>query len=249
MAGHSHWSTIKHKKARQDAKRGKSFSKLAKAIIIAAKHGGGDPDMNLKLRYAIDKAKSGGMPKDNIERAVKRGSGETTGEDLDELVYEAFGPGGVAIVIESITDNRNRTTPEVKKILEMRGGNLAAQGATTHLFEKKGVIAVAKDAIGEEELMEIVLEAGADDVETSDDGFQVTTTPSAFDEVCKALEAKKLSLEVAEVMSVPLASVTLEKEKDLDKVREIVALLEEHDDVENVWVNFDDPESDSESEG
>src|SRR5207245_2016530 len=183
MSGHSHWATIKHKKGAIDAKRGKLFSKLSRAIIIAARHGGGDPEMNLKLRYAIDKARSVSMPKDNIERAVKRGTGEMEGVTFDEVTYEGYGPGGVAILVESLTDNRNRTVSEINKIFDRAGGKMGSAGCAAYLFERKGVFSIDVNATDEDTLMGIALEAGADDLKRSGSTFEVTCDPSAFNQV------------------------------------------------------------------
>src|SRR5436190_10253394 len=180
MSGHSHWATIKHKKGAIDAKRGKLFSKLSRAIIIAARHGGGDPETNLKLRYAIDKARQVSMPKDNIERAVKRGTGEVEGMTFEEIVYEGYGPGGVAVLVEVLTDNRNRTASEVRKIFERSGGKLGSAGCVGYLFERKGLFAVDARGMDEDTLMGIALEAGADDLKTLSDHFEITCDPASF---------------------------------------------------------------------
>src|SRR5436305_5546546 len=190
MSGHSHWATIKHKKGAIDARRGKLFSKLSRAIIIAARHGGGDPETTLKLRYAIDKAREVSMPKDNIERAVKRGTGELSGETLEELTYEGFGPGGVALLIEVMTDNRNRTSGEVRKILERGGGKMGSAGNVSFLFERKGQIAVEAAGTDEDTLLEIALDAGAEDVTRDGSLFVITTDPTTFASVQAALKSK-----------------------------------------------------------
>src|SRR5437660_2155291 len=187
MSGHSHWATIKHKKGAIDAKRGKLWSKLSAAIIIAARHGGGDPTMNLKLRYAIDKAREVSMPKDNIERAIKRGTGETEGLQFEELTYEGYGPGGVALLVDVLTDNRNRTNGEVRKIFERAGGKMGSSGNVGFLFERKGVIAVDATGLDEDTLMGTVLDAGADDLKRSGGHFEVTTDAHAFGHVKAAL--------------------------------------------------------------
>src|SRR5215472_889610 len=177
MSGHSHWATIKHKKGAIDAKRGKLFSKLSRAIIIAARHGGGDPEMNLKLRYAIDKARSVSMPKDNIERAIKRGTGEVEGVTFEEVVYEGYGPGGVAILVEVLTDNRNRTASEIRKIFERSGGKMGSAGCVGYLFERKGLFSVDASTIDEDALMELALDAGADDMKRAGSTFDITCDP------------------------------------------------------------------------
>src|SRR6201987_3588583 len=183
MSGHSHWATIKHKKGAADAKRGKEFSKLSRAIIIAARHGGGDPEMNLKLRYAIDKARQVSMPKDNIERAIKRGTGEIEGMVYDEITYEGFGPGGVAIMVDVLTDNRNRTNGEVRKIFERGGGNMGSAGCVGYMFERKGVLSVKADGLDEDTLLGILLDAGADDLKRHGDTFDITCDAAHFNQV------------------------------------------------------------------
>ncbi|MGD9857340.1 MAG: YebC/PmpR family DNA-binding transcriptional regulator, partial [Planctomycetaceae bacterium] len=190
MAGHSHWANIAHKKGRVDAKKGKLFGKLSRAIIVAARRGGGDPDMNLALRYAIDKAKKNSMPKDNIERAVLKGSGESEGDDYQELTYEGYGPGGVAVLCDALTENRNRTAGEVRKIFEVYGGNLGSTGCVSYLFERKGRFTVARELADEEALFELAVEAGADDVQLDGDVFEILTAPDSFQQVADALEAK-----------------------------------------------------------
>ena len=189
MAGHSHWAGIKHKKAAQDAKRGKIFSKIAKAIIAAARTGGGDPAMNLSLRYAIDKARVANMPRDNIARAVKKGTGELDGEEIHELTYEAYGPGGAGILVQAITDNTNRTAPEVRSILEKKGGTLGKPGSVAWNFEKKALFTVSTDAVEEDTLLEVALDAGADDVTNEVDAYAVTAPPDSFGDLASALEA------------------------------------------------------------
>src|SRR3974377_2058623 len=188
MSGHSHWATIKHKKGAIDAKRGKLWSKLSRAIIIAARHGGGDPTMNLKLRYAIDKAREVSMPKDNIERAIKRGTGDMEGQVFEELTYEGIGPGGVALLVDVVTDNRNRTNGEIRKVFERHGGKMGSAGNVAFLFERKGVFGIDAAAVAENKLMEIALEAGADDLKRSGSTFDITCDPGAFNQVQEALK-------------------------------------------------------------
>src|SRR5215468_5105384 len=183
MSGHSHWATIKHKKGAVDAKRGKLWSKLSRAIIIAAKNGGGDPNMNLKLRYAIDKARAVSMPKDNIERAIKRGTGDLEGQVFEEITYEGYGPGGVALLVDVLTDNRNRTAGEIRKIFERGGGKMASAGAVAYLFDRKGIFIVDAKTIDEDTLMGIILEAGAEDLKRQDDSFEITCDPTIFNDV------------------------------------------------------------------
>src|SRR5579862_6174329 len=188
MSGHSHWATIKHKKGAIDAKRGKLWSKLSRAIIIAARHGGGDPNMNLKLRYAIDKARQVSMPKDNIERAIKRGTGDMEGMTFEEITYEGFGPGGVAILVDVLTDNRNRTSGEVRKIFERAGGNMGSAGCVCYLFERKGVFSVNAEGVDEDTLMGIVLDVGADDMKRDGHTFEIVCDPTVFNKVQEALQ-------------------------------------------------------------
>ena len=199
MSGHSHWATIKHKKAAVDAKRGKHWSKLAKAIIVAAKHGGGDPDQNLRLRYAIDDAKANGIPKDNIQRAIKTGTGELAGESLEEIVYEGYGAGGVAVLCEILTNNRNRTAPEIRKIFELSSGKLGSTGCVAWMFENKGLFLVPGDSISEDQLLEIAVEAGADDVQLTGDKFEVTCDPAKYREVAEGLAKAGVKIEASQI--------------------------------------------------
>ncbi len=241
MAGHSHWAGIKHKKALIDNKRGKVWSKLSKAIIVAAKMGGGDPEMNLRLRYAINDAKSLSMPKDNIERAVKKGTGELDGGNLDEVVYEGYGPNGVAIMCEILTDNRNRTAPEIRKIFELCDGKLGATGCVAWMFDRKGLILVPKDQTDEESLMELALEAGADDVQLNNEDYEITCDPEVFSEVSKAIDEAELKTEVREITRIPKETVDLDVSA-ARKVLKLIDQLDDHDDVQNVSANFNIPE-------
>ena len=234
MSGHSHWATIKHKKGAIDAKRGKLFSKLSRAIIIAARHGGGDPEMNLKLRYAIDKARQVSMPKDNIERAVKRGTGEVEGLTFEEITYEGYGPGGVAILVDVLTDNRNRTASEIRKIFERAGGKMGSAGAVAYLFERKGVFGVDAGATDEDTLMGIALDAGADDLKRVGSTFEITCDPTAFSKVQDALQKNNVTPTNAEVTQVPKAPVDADTET-AKKVMRLVESLDDHDDVQNVY--------------
>ncbi|MCJ7692072.1 MAG: YebC/PmpR family DNA-binding transcriptional regulator [Sedimentisphaerales bacterium] len=239
MSGHSHWSGIKHKKAAVDAKRGKAWSKLARALIVAAKNGGGDPSQNLALRYAVDKSKAANMPKDTIAKAIKKGTGEVAGVSFEEVLYEGYGSGGVAVMVDALTDNRNRTGPEIKKIFEKRGGSLGTSGCVSWMFSKKGLITVSTSSAEEDELMERALSAGADDMENMGEIFEITCEPAAYDELKRALEEKEISTEVAEISMVPQNTVPIE---DVEMAKRIVALMEEfedHDDVQNVYANFD----------
>ena len=240
MSGHSHWASIRHKKGAADAKKGQMFSKLAKNIMSAAKQGGGDPEANLKLKYAIEKAKQGNMPKDRIARAIKKGTGELPGESIEELVYEGYGPGGVALMIEVLTDNRNRTAAEIRKLFEKRDGKLAGSGAVSWMFESKGLFAVDASSIEEDELFTIALDAGAEDVQTFDEVYELTCAPGDFAGVKSALEEAGLTLTVAELTRLPQSTVTLD-EANGRKIVPMVEELEEHDDVQNVYSNFDLP--------
>lgn len=241
MAGHSHWAGIKHKKAVIDAKRGKFWSRLSKAIIVAAKIGGGDPDTNLRLRYAIDDARAASMPKDNIARAIKKGTGELEGGNLEEVLYEGYGAGGVAVLCEILTDNRNRTAPEIRKIFEMNDGKLGATGCVNYLFDRKGLFLVPIDSISEEKLMEIGLEAGAEDVQRSEDNFEVTCDPSDFQQVASIFEEHRVTLEASQVARIPNSTVEVDVETGR-KVLKMLELLDDHDDVQSVSANYDIPD-------
>ncbi|MDR2762650.1 MAG: YebC/PmpR family DNA-binding transcriptional regulator [Planctomycetaceae bacterium] len=242
MSGHSHWAGIKHKKALVDAKRGKLWSKLAKAIIIAAKLGGGDPDANIRLRAAIDEAKAVSLPKENIARAIKRGTGELGGEQLDELVYEGYGPGGVAILAEAVTDNRNRTAPEIRKIFEVCGGKLGSTGCVAWNFEKKGLFIIPKGNLTEEVVMEIALDAGADDVAEIEDSFEITCNPSAYDSVSKALANAKIEPEESQLSLIPKDTAEINDIDTASKIIKLMELLDDHDDVQKVSSNFSIPD-------
>jgi YebC/PmpR family DNA-binding regulatory protein len=241
MAGHSHWANIAHKKSLIDAKRGKLWSKLSKAIIVAAKMGGGDPETNLRLRYAIDAARAVSVPKDNIQRAIKRGTGELEGGNLEEVLYEGYGPAGVAVLCEILTDNRNRTASEIRKVFELSGGKLGESGCVAWMFERKGMFLLSADQIDEEALMELALDAGADDVKRDGEMYQVTCDPSAFQQVSEALTARNLKLETSQIARLPTSTVDL----DADAGRTVLKLMErldDHDDVQNVSANFNIPD-------
>lgn len=242
MSGHSHWAGIKYKKAAADKKRGKVFSKLAKDIIVAAKHGGGDPDGNITLRAAVDAAKAANMPKDNIDRAIKRGTGEIDGVHYEEIVYEGVGPQGVSIMAESLTDNKNRTVAEVRKIFEVNGGNLGASVAWN--FSQKGLILIPQqEGVDEESLTELAIEGGAEDVSPSGEYFEIITAPEDFDSMKTALEAAGIQWETAEVTLIPKNTVNVE---DLSVARKILNLLEaldDHDDIQKVHSNCEFPEN------
>lgn len=242
MAGHSKWAKVKHFKGALDAKRGRIFSKLSKEITIAARQSGGDPDMNPRLRMVLLKCRSANMPSDNIERAIKRGLGGGEGAQLDELTYEVFGPNGVAMLVELNTDNRNRTAAEIRSILTKNGGSIASSGAVTRLFQKKGQIIVARDAATEEQLMEVALEAGADDIKTEQEGYEILTDPSQFEAVHKQLEQKGIKLAAAQVAPLPLLTIPLGEPAAAAAVTKLLEALEEHDDVKEVYCNAEFPE-------
>ncbi|MCE5303837.1 MAG: YebC/PmpR family DNA-binding transcriptional regulator [Planctomycetaceae bacterium] len=241
MSGHSHWAGIKHKKALVDAKRGKLWSRLAKAIIVAAKHGG-DPDANLRLRYAIDDAKAVSMPKDNIQRAIKRGTGELDGGNLDEIVYEGYGSGGVAIFCEVLTDNRNRTAGEIRKIFELSDGKLGGAGCVAWMFENKGLFLIPGDAVDEDRLMELALEAGAEDVQRVGDQFEVTCDPSVYDNISKALTGAGIKPEASQVTRIAKNTVDINDPDAAQKVLKLVERLDDHDDVQSVSANYNIPD-------
>jgi len=251
MAGHSHWARIKRAKGANDAKRGQLWSKLARRIIVAAKSGGGNPDDNLTLRYAIDDAKSANMPNDTIDKAIKKGTGELGDEDYESIVYEGYGPGGVAFMVECLTNNRNRTAPEMRKAFSNAGGQMGASNCVAWMFEQKGTFVVAADQADEDTLMEIALEAGADDVQTSGDLFEITCQVGAFSAVKAALAEKQIETVSGEIAMVPTNTVAV----DADNARKILRLmetLEEHEDVQNVYANFDLPDdvmAEAEAEG
>jgi len=234
MSGHSHWATIKHKKGAIDAKRGKLFSKLSRAIIIAARHGGGDPEANLKLRYAIDKAREVSMPKDNIERAIKRGTGEVEGQVFEEIVYEGYGAGGVAVLVDVLTDNRNRTAGEIRKIFDRAGGKMGSAGCVAYLFERKGVFSVDAAAIDEDTLMGVLLDAGADDLKRVGSQFEITCDATSFNQVREALRTNNLTPTVAEISQLAKAPTEVDVET-AKKVMRLMDALDDHDDVQNVY--------------
>jgi YebC/PmpR family DNA-binding regulatory protein len=241
MSGHSKWSQIKRKKGATDAKRGKIFTKLIKEITVAARLGGGDPEGNPRLRTAIAAAKADNMPKDNIERAIKKGTGELEGVTIDELVYEGYGPGGAAILIEAMTDNRNRTTADIRHIFSKSNGNLGEAGCVAWMFDKKGYIVVEKSAVDEEQLMEVTLDAGAEDIQEGEKEFEVVTDPGAFDAVKAALDKVGIQYLLAEVTMHPQSVVQLEG-KNAEHMLRLMEQLEDHDDIQKVYANFDIPE-------
>ena len=236
MSGHSKWSTIKHKKGAADAKRGRIFTKLIKEITMAARLGGGASESNPRLRKAIDDAKAVNMPADNIKRALQRGTGELPGVNYEEVTYEGYGPGGVAVLVEAMTDNRNRTLPEVRTIFSKNGGNLGESGSVRFLFQKKGYIAIEKDKATEDLVMEVAIEAGAEDVRSTDQYHEVVTDPDSFAAVKARLEEKKIPVAVGELSMIPTTEVELDAKK-ADQMMRLMEALEDHDDVQHVWAN------------
>ena len=243
MSGHSKWHSIKHKKGATDAKRGKLFTKFIKEITVAARTGGGDPDANARLRKAILDAKAGNMPNDTIDRAVRRGTGAEEGVTYEEITYEGYGPGGVAMLIEAMTDNRNRTVAEIRHIFSKNGGNLGESGSVGWLFEKKGYIVVERTAKPEEELFDIAIEGGADDVRDDEDNVEIITSPENFEKVHGAIKSAGIEPQVAEVSMVPQNYIKLEGSSAQQMLR-LMEAMEDHDDVQKVYANFDIDEAD-----
>jgi YebC/PmpR family DNA-binding regulatory protein len=243
MSGHNKWSTIKHKKGAADAKRGKMFSKLIKEITIAARMGGGDPEGNPRLRTAINTARNANMPKDNIERAIKRGTGEIEGVNYEEVTYEGYGPGGVAVLVEALTDNKNRTVAEVRHIFDKYSGNLGESGCVAWMFDKKGMLVLPKQGLDEDEVMELALEAGALDVNVEGDTYEITTEPTGFENVRKAIEAKGWKTELAEITMIPQNTVKLEGKK-AEQMLKMMDALDDNEDLQKVFANFDISEED-----
>lgn len=242
MSGHSKWHSIKHKKAATDAKRGKAFTKLIKEITVAARTGGGDPEGNARLRKAISDAKAVNMPADNIKRAIMKGTGELDGGSIDEIVYEGYGPGGVALMVEAMTDNRNRTVSEIRHLFDKYGGNLGETGCVAWMFSKRGYVRLSSEGVDEETAMNAAIEAGADDFSTEENGFEILTSPEAFESVLAALKEKGLEPEEAEVSMVAQNYVKLEG-KAAQQMVKLMEALDDHDDVQNVHANFDIEES------
>ena len=243
MSGHSKWHSIKHKKGALDAKRGKLFTKFIKEITVAARSGGGDPEGNARLRKAIADAKAGNMPNDTIDRAIRRGTGEEEGVNYEEITYEGYGPGGVALLIQSMTDNRNRTVAEIRHLFSKNGGNLGESGSVGWMFEKKGYIIVDKAAKSEEELFELAIEAGADDLRDDEDTFEILTSPDAFEGVLATIKGAGIKPQAAEVEMVPQNYIRLEG-ADARQMLKLMEALEDHDDVQKVSANFDISEAD-----
>lgn len=242
MSGHSKWASIKHKKAAIDAKRGQLFTKLIKELTAAARSGGGNTDTNIRLRTAIGKAKESNMPSDNIEKAIMRGTGELPGITYEEATYEGYGPAGIAIMIDIVTDNKNRTTAELRNIMSKKGGNMAQAGAVSFLFSKKGFFVVEKSSVDEDKLMNIVLEAGAEDMKTVDDTYEITTQPQDFEAVKKAIEDKKIATQSAELTMIPSTTIKITEKSTASSILGLMDALEEHEDVQHVYSNFDIPD-------
>jgi YebC/PmpR family DNA-binding regulatory protein len=242
MSGHSKWANIKHRKGAVDAKRGKMFTKLIKEITMSARMGSGDPDSNPRLRSAVAAAKNVNMPKDNIERAIKKGTGELEGANYDEIIYEGYGPGGVAVLVECMTDNRNRTVGEVRYFFSKSGGNLGESGCVSWMFDRKGLLLIDKAAIDEDRLMELAIDAGADDVVEEDNLFQVLTDPDSFPAVQEALAGKGLHFIEASISMVPKNVIEVTEEKTAKSLMKLLENLEDNDDVQKVHSNFDIPE-------
>ncbi|MBI3599947.1 MAG: YebC/PmpR family DNA-binding transcriptional regulator [Nitrospinae bacterium] len=241
MSGHSKWASIKHKKGALDAKRGKIFTKIIKEIAVAARLGGGDPEGNPRLRTAIAAAKAENMPKDNIERAIKKGTGELEGVNYEETIYEGYGPAGVAVILNVLTDNKNRTVAEIRSLFAKNGGNLGEAGCVSWMFQKKGQILVAANAVDEERLMTIALDAGAEDMKTGEGEFEIITTPENFEKVKKAIDENKIPAAFAEVTMVPQSYIKLTGQK-VQQMLHLMEVLEDHDDVQKVYANFDIPD-------
>lgn len=243
MGGHSHWAGIKHKKALVDAKKGKVFTKILREITIAAKMSGGNPDQNPRLRKAMDDARAANMPLENMKRAIMKGTGQLPGVSYEEITYEGYGPGSTAVIVECTTDNKNRTFAEIRKIFTSRGGSIGTSGCVSYMFKSKGVIVVAKDAISEDDLMNLALEAGAEDVRTEGEAFEVITAPDAtFEAVKKAIEAKGITPESAELTMLPDTEVNITDEHVAESLLNMMEELDDHDDTKNVYSNYNIPD-------
>ncbi|MFP4481268.1 MAG: YebC/PmpR family DNA-binding transcriptional regulator [Thermovirgaceae bacterium] len=239
MAGHSKWANIKHRKAAQDAKRGREFQKHVRAIMVAAREGGGDPAMNVRLKAAIDRAKSVNLPSDSIEKAIKKGTGDMEGVRYEEVVYEGYGSGGIAVLVETLTDNKNRTASEIRHLFSKSGGSLGESGCVSWLFERKGILFVQGEGLDEEELLTACLESGAEDLAKEKGGFTVTTNPPVLSDVREKLQALGYSVEKAEVDMTPKNYVKVRSREEAAKILKFMYALEDHDDVQNVYANFD----------
>lgn len=242
MSGHSKWANIKHRKAAQDSKKGVAFQKLVKNVIAAAKAGGGDPNSNFRLKVAIERARAGNVPVDNIERGIKRATGELDGVIYEEILYEGYGPNGVAIMVQALTDNRNRTAPEMRSLFTKTGGSIGEVGCVAWNFERKGIIGITGSGIDEDEIMMAAIEAGADDVTSEDDGYEITCDPSVLSDVAEALKNAGYNVESIEVEMVPKNTVSITNKADAAKLLSMVERFEEHDDVQAVYSNFDIPD-------
>lgn len=243
MSGHSKWASIKHKKAAIDAKRGQLFTKVIKELTAAARAGGGNTDTNIRLRTAIGKAKESNMPADNIEKAIKRGTGELPGITYEEATYEGYGPQGVALLIDIVTDNKNRTTAELRNIMSKKGGNMASAGSVSFLFQKKGYIVIEKTAVEEDKLMSIILEAGAEDLKSDDEKvYEITTQPQDLETIKAAIDAKKIPIQSAEITMIPTTTIKITDKGTANTVLTLMDALEEHEDVQHVYANFDIPD-------
>ena len=238
MAGHSHWAGIKHKKALVDNKRGKLWSKLSKALMVAARMGGGDLDVNIRLRTAVADARAVSMPKETIERAIKKGTGELDGGNVEEVLYEGYGPGGVAVLCEIMTDNRNRTAPEIRKLFELNGGKLGSSNCVAWMFERKGLVVISQESCNEDQLLDVVLEAGGDDVRSESQGYEVTCEPDQYMAVCEALDSAEIPVISKQVTRIPSNTVALD-DPTTRKALRLLELLDDHDDVQNVSANLD----------
>lgn len=241
MSGHNKWASIKHRKAATDSKRGKIFSKITKEITASARQGGGDPFNNPRLRVAVNKARSVNMPADNIDRAIKKGTGELPGVLYEEIAYEGYGPKGIAIIAESLTDNKNRTSADIRNIFSKKGGNMAGSGSVSWMFAKKGFILVAADKADEDTVISVALDAGTEDMKTEEGMYEITTSVSDLEKVKDALEKSNIPIESAEITMIPTSTVKLEG-PDAKRVLSLIEMLEDHDDVQNVYANFDIPD-------
>lgn len=240
MAGHSKWNNIKNKKGKEDAKRGKEFTKLGRYIMVAAKEGGGDPEYNPSLSAAIDKAKAANMPNDNIERAVKKGTGELGGEDFEEIVYEGYGPAGIAVLVSALTDNRNRTAPDVRHAFDKSGGNLGQSGCVSFMFDRVGMLAIERtDAIDEDELTMLAIDLGAEDFNSQEEGFEVITSVDNFNDVKDGLSKAGYKFAMAEITQIPQNTIKLTEPEDIKNMEKLIYMLEDNDDVQEVYHNWD----------
>lgn len=242
MSGHSKWASIKHKKGAADAKRGQLFSKLIREITVAAKNGGNNPDTNLRLRVAMNNAKQANMPKDNVEMAIKRGTGELPGVIYEEITYEGYAHGGVAVMIEALSDNKNRTGAEIRNIFSKKGGNLSGAGSVSWQFQRKGLLTIDKGIIAEDKLFNVAIEAGAEDFKAEADSYEITTTPESFEAVKDIITKNNIKITLAEITSLPSSTIKITDEETARKILELVENLEDHDDVQHVYANFDIPD-------